>query len=72
MYQKYGNTSKADKAGNAEQEAICELVRQRGHLEISLTSVKRKLAKDAEFTRSEQLKIMHVSLFEQRIMLFKN
>lgn len=64
MYTKYGNTSKADRAGTAEQEAICELVRQRQHLELSLTSVKRKLAKDADFSRSEQLKIMHVWLIE--------
>ncbi|ODN04433.1 Cilia- and flagella-associated protein 57, partial [Orchesella cincta] len=62
MYTKYGNATKADKAGSAEQEAICELVRQRNHLEISLTSVKRKLSKDAQFTRSEQLKIMHENL----------
>lgn len=59
---KYGNSGKIEKGGTAEQEAICELVRQRNHLEISLTSVKRKLAKDADFSRAEQLKILHVSI----------
>lgn len=61
MYQKYGEGIQAGKATSAEQEAICELVRQKHHLEISLTSIKRKLSKDAQFTRTEQLKIMHAS-----------
>jgi hypothetical protein len=63
MYQKYGEGIEAGKATSAEQEAICELVRQKNHLEISLTSIKRKLTKDAQFTRTEQIKIMHVRYF---------
>jgi chromosome segregation ATPase len=62
MYQKYGEGTEAGKASSAEQEAICELVRQKHHLEISLDSIKRKLNKDAQFTRSEQLKIMHENM----------
>jgi hypothetical protein len=61
MYAKYGHTLTVGKASNAEQEAICELVRQKNHLEMCLTSMKRKMSKDVDFTRAEQLKIMHVS-----------
>jgi len=61
MYAKYGEDSQAGKGSSAEQDAICELVRQKNHLELCLTSVKRKLSKDTQFTRTEQLKTMHVS-----------
>jgi len=62
MYAKYGHTLTVDRASNAEQEAICELVRQKNHLELSLTSIKRKMTKDVDFTRTEQLKIMHENM----------
>ncbi len=64
MYAKFGHTLVVGKASNAEQEAICELVRQKNNLEMCLTSMKRKMSKDVEYTRAEQLKIMHVSYLE--------
>jgi len=61
MYAKYGHSLDVGSANTAEQEAICELVRQKNYLEMVLASLKRKISKEVDFTRNEQLKIMHVS-----------
>ncbi|CAG7830333.1 unnamed protein product [Allacma fusca] len=61
-YAQYGHTMEVSKASTQEQEAICELVRQKNHLEVSLHSIKRKMEKDVRFSRVEQMKIMHENM----------
>jgi len=62
MYLKYGRNFETVKVTAAEQEAICELVRQKNHLEAYLTSIKRKVFKDTELTRADQLKVMRENM----------
>ena len=62
MYAKFGEGLQVSPASNAEQEAICELLRQKTHLKLKVETLKRKMRKDVTHTRDEQLKFMHENM----------
>lgn len=64
MYEKYGHTLDVGQGTSEDQEAICQLVRQKNYLEQCLSSIKKKMQKEVDSTRNEQIKIMHVSAYQ--------